>query len=192
MTSSQQIAMTLHYNFLDWLLSLFQTNTSTLPVSLRICRGCLIACDSVKLSEYVSLRRMEGHGGARYLAIDWEPTALHLRYQTSREHDYTVHESVGESQRRLTDPMDLQACLDHFISPENLAEEDCYYCSKCKKHRRAKKKLDVWKAPPILVRIKTLLTEEIAINIFLICRMKEWHCLLTYRLRLAIFLYCHD
>ena len=42
----------------------------------RFCRGCRIHCntDTFEL----------GHGGA-FVAIDWEPTALHLRYQTSLE-----------------------------------------------------------------------------------------------------------
>ena len=40
----------------------------------RFCRGCKLECNS-ELYNYRSC----------YIAVDWEPTALHLRYQTSQE-----------------------------------------------------------------------------------------------------------
>lgn len=40
----------------------------------RFCRGCRIQCSLVEFSH-----------NTNYLAIDWEPTALHLRYQTCLE-----------------------------------------------------------------------------------------------------------
>lgn len=40
----------------------------------RFCRGCLIECTDDRASV-----------GNAYIAVDWDPTALHLRYQTSQE-----------------------------------------------------------------------------------------------------------
>lgn len=40
----------------------------------RFCRGCLIECSDDRASL-----------GNAYIAVDWDPTALHLRYQTSQE-----------------------------------------------------------------------------------------------------------
>lgn len=40
----------------------------------RFCRGCRIQCS---LAEFAH--------NTTYLAIDWDPTALHLRYQTCLE-----------------------------------------------------------------------------------------------------------
>jgi len=40
----------------------------------RFCRGCRIQCCDA-----------EFNFGSSHLAIDWDPTALHLRYQTSQE-----------------------------------------------------------------------------------------------------------
>lgn len=49
----------------------------------RFCRGCTVACTDDRASL-----------GNAYIAIDWDPTALHLRYQTSQErvkaHKYAV------------------------------------------------------------------------------------------------------
>ncbi len=59
--------------------------------------------------------------------------------------------SVEESRRLQTEPIDLDTCLKAFTKEEELGEDELYYCSKCKKHRLAAKKLDIWRLPPILV-----------------------------------------
>jgi ubiquitin carboxyl-terminal hydrolase 4/11/15 len=38
-----------------------------------------------------------------------------------------------------------------FFKKEQLSEEDPWYCSQCKEHRRAFKKFDLWKLPKILI-----------------------------------------
>lgn len=45
----------------------------------------------------------------------------------------------------------LEACLDEFEREEILSEQDMWYCPRCKEHRRASKKFDLWKTPDILV-----------------------------------------
>ena len=40
----------------------------------RFCRGCKLECNDEKFNFK-----------SAYLAIDWDPTALHLRYQSSQE-----------------------------------------------------------------------------------------------------------
>ena len=64
---------------------------------------------------------------------------------------YYEHVSVEESRRLQTEPIDLDACLQAFTKEEELGEDEMYYCSKCKTHRLAVKKLDIWKLPPVLV-----------------------------------------
>lgn len=46
---------------------------------------------------------------------------------------------------------ELQDCLNMFTAREQLDENDSWYCPKCKEHRRAFKKLDLWKFPKILI-----------------------------------------
>jgi ubiquitin carboxyl-terminal hydrolase 4/11/15 len=45
----------------------------------------------------------------------------------------------------------LEDCLDEFAKEEVLSAEDPWYCPRCKKHRRASKKFELWKCPDILV-----------------------------------------
>lgn len=45
----------------------------------------------------------------------------------------------------------LDECLDEFERAEILSEQDMWYCPRCKEHRRASKKFDLWKTPDILV-----------------------------------------
>uniref|UniRef100_A0A8C9Y4V9 Ubiquitin carboxyl-terminal hydrolase 32 n=1 Tax=Sander lucioperca TaxID=283035 RepID=A0A8C9Y4V9_SANLU len=106
----------------------------------RFCRGCTIECTEDRASV-----------GNAYIAVDWDPTALHLRYQTSQERIVEEHCSVEQSRRAQAEPISLDSCLKAFTSEEELGEDELYYCSKCKTHRLATKKLDLWRLPPMLI-----------------------------------------
>ncbi|XP_069390215.1 ubiquitin carboxyl-terminal hydrolase 32 isoform X2 [Paralichthys olivaceus] len=106
----------------------------------RFCRGCTIDCSEDRACV-----------GNAYIAVDWDPTALHLRYQTSQERIVEEHCSVEQSRRAQAEPISLDSCLKAFTSEEELGEDELYYCSKCKTHRLATKKLDLWRLPPILI-----------------------------------------
>uniref|UniRef100_A0A8D2N737 Ubiquitin carboxyl-terminal hydrolase n=1 Tax=Zonotrichia albicollis TaxID=44394 RepID=A0A8D2N737_ZONAL len=106
----------------------------------RFCRGCRIECSEDRACV-----------GNAYIAVDWDPTALHLRYQTSQERVNAKHESVEQSRRAQAEPINLDSCLRAFTSEEELGEDEMYYCSKCKTHCLATKKLDLWRLPPILI-----------------------------------------
>jgi hypothetical protein len=45
----------------------------------------------------------------------------------------------------------LADCLDEFSKEERLLESEKWYCSKCKEHKCATKKFDLWKLPEVLV-----------------------------------------
>ena len=61
-----------------------------------------------------------------------------------------------ESRRLQTEPIDVDACLMAFMKEEELGEDELYYCSKCKKHQLAVKKLDIWTLPPVLVSLTSV------------------------------------
>ena len=52
---------------------------------------------------------------------------------------------------RKKNGISLGECLDEFGKPEILSENDAWYCPRCKEHRRASKKFELWRAPDILV-----------------------------------------
>ncbi|KAG8376849.1 hypothetical protein BUALT_Bualt09G0106600 [Buddleja alternifolia] len=49
------------------------------------------------------------------------------------------------------DSISLYKCVDAFLKEEPLGPDDMWYCPKCKEHRQASKKLDLWRLPEILV-----------------------------------------
>ena len=54
-------------------------------------------------------------------------------------------------QLRRKNGITLDDCLAEFEKEEILSEQDTWYCPRCKEHRRASKKFDLWKTPDILV-----------------------------------------
>jgi ubiquitin carboxyl-terminal hydrolase 4/11/15 len=67
-----------------------------------------------------------------------------------------LHDAALElRQRRRTsrrkNGITLDECLDEFEKAEVLSAQDMWYCPRCKDHRRASKKFDLWKSPDILV-----------------------------------------
>jgi ubiquitin carboxyl-terminal hydrolase 4/11 len=47
--------------------------------------------------------------------------------------------------------IDLKDCIQEFSEVEQLSENDEWYCPKCKSHRRAYKKMDLFNIPEILI-----------------------------------------
>lgn len=85
------------------------------------------------------------------IAVDWEPTALHLRYQTSLEKVFEEDASVAKALQQQTEPVSLEQCLHAFTREEQLSGDEKYYCPKCATHQPATKKLQIWRLPPVLV-----------------------------------------
>ena len=61
------------------------------------------------------------------------------------------HASVAELKKKSEEPINLEDCLKAFTKEEQLGLEESWYCSKCKEHREATKKLDLWTLPPVLI-----------------------------------------
>lgn len=84
-----------------------------------------------------------------WLGVDWDLTALHLRYQHSTELAWAEDVSVEAAAEAHRSPVSLNSCLKAFTEEEKLA--DPVYCSSCKSQQSAKKRLAIWKLPPILL-----------------------------------------
>lgn len=112
-----------------------------------LCRGCALAPDAAPLP--AAVRALRGPRGA-LLAVDWEPPALHLRYQWARARAATEHGSLHASAAAAQRPVDLASCLRAFTQEERL--EQRYRCAACRGAQPATKKLQIWRLPPVLVR----------------------------------------
>jgi ubiquitin carboxyl-terminal hydrolase 4/11 len=54
-------------------------------------------------------------------------------------------------QSRRRNGITLDDCLNEFGKEETLSENNAWYCPKCKEHRQAQKKFELWRTPDILV-----------------------------------------
>nr|XP_026488926.1 ubiquitin carboxyl-terminal hydrolase 32 isoform X1 [Vanessa tameamea] len=105
--------------------------------------------DNDDTSRRGSLRRLDLGAGRLMLAVDWDPTALHLRYQATREKACVEHGSVSASAAAAARPVDLASCLRAFTREERL--EQRYHCARCRAKQPATKKLQIWRLPPVII-----------------------------------------
>lgn len=124
----------------------------------RFCHGCPIPPTKETIEVPLLWTRGLSGSGERlkmregvYVGVDWDLNALHLRYQHSQELVWSVDESVGTAAAAHSQPVDLASCLRSFTEEETLGSSDPVFCSRCKLHCPAKKRLAIWKLPPILV-----------------------------------------
>lgn len=93
------------------------------------------------------------------LVVDWNEEAFEAVFGDDRKTcdnlEMLEDKALKINQRRRTARrsrgITLEECLDEFERAEVLSEQDMWYCPRCKEHRRASKKFDLWKSPDILV-----------------------------------------
>ncbi|KAM4818786.1 cyclin-dependent kinase 16 isoform 4-T5 [Thomomys bottae] len=84
-----------------------------------------------------------------YIAMDWEPEMKRRYYDEVEAEGYVKHDCVGYVLKKA--PVQLQECIELFTTMETLEKENPWYCSSCKQHQLATKKLDLWALPEILI-----------------------------------------
>lgn len=139
----------------------------------KFCKGCPLPHSADPLPSGCGSSSPAADNLLNYcIAVDWEPTALHLRYQTSLEKVcltfpkrvlpywttncsitkvFEEDASVAQALQQQTEPVSLEQCLHAFTREEQLSGDEKYYCPKCATHQPATKKLQIWRLPPILV-----------------------------------------
>ena len=91
-----------------------------------------------------------------YFIAEWDPSATALLDLTPWTHP-TQHESAVQAAAKssatslVPRTVTLDDCVEAFLQPERLDASDSWYCSECKTHVRAEKKLDLWRLPEVLV-----------------------------------------
>eukprot|EP00904_Undaria_pinnatifida_P005639 jgi/Undpi1/2204/HiC_scaffold_12.g05590.m1 len=92
-----------------------------------------------------------------YLSVPLPPDAVEDR---GRQDDCggggPAGAGVGGAGRRRGRPekpegVSLESCIERFCEEETLEGDNAWYCSTCKKHQPATKKLELWKVPPVLI-----------------------------------------
>jgi len=84
-------------------------------------------------------RRLHG------IAIIWEDNTKELREDLTRITNTTIGRDVQSRNVSVYD------CVNAYLELETLEKGEEWYCNVCKEHKRAKKKLDLWNLPEILI-----------------------------------------
>ena len=80
-----------------------------------------------------------------------------ILWKMSTQTDLSVFEKpekmiIGEAQKKLKNKkIDLDMCMNSFRQEEILDGENKWYWNKCKEHVKARKKMDLYRLPPILI-----------------------------------------
>ncbi|KAL3817855.1 hypothetical protein ACJIZ3_003760 [Penstemon smallii] len=83
--------------------------------------------------------------------LDWTEKENQL-YDASYLKDLPeVHKTGILAKKTKQEAISLFSCLDSFLKEEPLGPDDMWYCPRCKEHRQATKKLDLWRLPDVLV-----------------------------------------
>eukprot|EP00897_Mesotaenium_endlicherianum_P006759 jgi/Mesen1/6110/ME000310S05199 len=90
------------------------------------------------------------------LVAEWVPEVLAARYDLESVQVENLPEvnrppPPPPGSKRPSDAVSLYTCLESFLKEEPLGPDDMWYCPKCKEHRQASKKLDLWRLPDVLV-----------------------------------------
>ncbi|KAJ0118310.1 hypothetical protein J7T55_009093 [Diaporthe amygdali] len=105
------------------------------------------------------------------IVVDWDPAAWDIVFGGQEAGNNAGTTSSGSStflnldilkdpqleaksqarKTRANRGISLDDCLKEFEKDEVLSEDDKWYCPRCKEHRRAAKKFDLWKTPDILI-----------------------------------------
>ena len=88
-----------------------------------------------------------------FLTAEWlEPAAAALDltpWTNPAQHESAI--AAAAAAKAPPRPVTLDDCVDAFLQPEKLDEADSWYCTSCKAHVQAEKKLDLWRLPEVLV-----------------------------------------
>ncbi|GAA0154693.1 cysteine protease [Lithospermum erythrorhizon] len=85
------------------------------------------------------------------IMLDWFEREQEL-YDASYLKDLPeVYKTGFTVKKTKQEAISLFSCLDAFLKEEPLGPDDMWYCPRCKEHRQATKKLDLWRLPDILV-----------------------------------------
>lgn len=117
----------------------------------RRCRNCMMKCDeNVTLRDLLArIKDADYNLELEVVFNDNLPDYVNLEGLSAFE-ELSKEKMVAEDITKTKGPS-IYDCFEQFELPEQLGEENAWYCSKCKDFQKATKKMEVYKAPPILI-----------------------------------------
>eukprot|EP01090_Pellita_catalonica_P018229 TRINITY_DN5808_c0_g1_i2.p1 TRINITY_DN5808_c0_g1~~TRINITY_DN5808_c0_g1_i2.p1 ORF type:complete len:626 (+),score=118.10 TRINITY_DN5808_c0_g1_i2:278-1879(+) len=81
------------------------------------------------------------------LAVDWDGDVLRAMPRVTIEKDDSLKLTEDDAEMNVS----LNDCLSLFTQEEELSGDDAWRCGKCKKNGKAKKQINLWRVPPVLI-----------------------------------------
>jgi len=85
------------------------------------------------------------------IVVSWKPAVLEFLFGKEKFKVFTPKESNQSVNKPEAQPISLEECIQEFIKEEILTDENKWFCPHCKDDREAYKKMDIWRAPEILI-----------------------------------------
>jgi len=85
------------------------------------------------------------------IIVTWKPALLEFLFGKNKFDVFTPKATRLTVRKPESKPISLEECIDEFIKEEILTDENKWFCPECKEDREAYKKMDIWKAPEILI-----------------------------------------
>jgi ubiquitin carboxyl-terminal hydrolase 4/11 len=111
----------------------------------KSCKGCPIPYSSERI------RRLF-RGSRIIVEIVWKQNHQTMGANLQDLNRCTEHASVADVlQKSKKNAVRLEECFELFKVPEQLEKENAWYCPNCKAHVQATKKLEIYRAPDVLI-----------------------------------------
>jgi len=85
------------------------------------------------------------------IMVTWKPDILKFLFGEKKFEIFAPNAPKQSIKRPEAKPISLEECIQEFIKDEILTDENKWFCPNCKEDREAYKKMDIWKAPEILI-----------------------------------------
>lgn len=125
------------------------------------CKNCVLEYSpDIKLADLIDRAKADRHDfEIEVLFQDLQvpsirPQALNKYYDLETKTETEKNEEklyVYSYSSKTKVTRNIDECFQQFSVPEQLAEDNMWYCNKCKEHQQAFKKMEIYKAPPILI-----------------------------------------
>eukprot|EP01017_Pseudomicrothorax_dubius_P041898 TRINITY_DN6769_c0_g2_i1.p1 TRINITY_DN6769_c0_g2~~TRINITY_DN6769_c0_g2_i1.p1 ORF type:complete len:615 (-),score=165.93 TRINITY_DN6769_c0_g2_i1:735-2579(-) len=73
------------------------------------------------------------------------------KYLNKIDEEVRALETIKDEEVKTSGSISVSACLRKFEEPEQLDQENAWYCNKCKDHVLANKRMAIYKAPPVMI-----------------------------------------
>ena len=95
---------------------------------------------------------------AHSIVVDWTPAVVIAQadaFDLVERRDMSGSSGSGSGMRignaQQSEVVTLRDCVRAFVAQEQLGKSNAWYCSACKAHVLASKKLDLWRCPEVLI-----------------------------------------